>query len=112
MLGGRVKTLHPAVHGGRHRDFIKSTFFLPSDPIIELFCSLTTYLALGILARDIESDNADLAAQGIEKIDFVVCNLYPFKETIAKDGVTVAQAVEEIDIGTCFSSAFSTRFTV
>ncbi|RUS33525.1 phosphoribosylaminoimidazolecarboxamide formyltransferase/IMP cyclohydrolase [Jimgerdemannia flammicorona] len=68
MLGGRVKTLHPAVHGG-------------------------------ILARDIESDNADLAAQGIEKIDFVVCNLYPFKETVAKEGVTVAHAVEEIDIG-------------
>ncbi|OZJ05438.1 Bifunctional purine biosynthesis protein ADE17 [Bifiguratus adelaidae] len=68
MLGGRVKTLHPAVHGG-------------------------------ILARDIESDNADLAAQGIEKIDIVVCNLYPFKETVAKPDVTIAGAVEEIDIG-------------
>ncbi|KAI9300958.1 cytidine deaminase-like protein [Cunninghamella echinulata] len=68
MLGGRVKTLHPAVHGG-------------------------------ILARNIESDEKDLAEQHIEKIDIVVCNLYPFKETIAKPDVTIPQAVEEIDIG-------------
>ncbi|KAG2226162.1 hypothetical protein INT45_003307 [Circinella minor] len=68
MLGGRVKTLHPAVHGG-------------------------------ILARNIESDEKDLAEQQIEKIDIVVCNLYPFKETIAKPDVTIPQAVEEIDIG-------------
>ncbi|CEP19015.1 hypothetical protein [Parasitella parasitica] len=68
MLGGRVKTLHPAVHGG-------------------------------ILARNIESDERDLAEQHIEKIDIVVCNLYPFKETIAKPDVTIPQAVEEIDIG-------------
>ncbi|KAL1918844.1 uncharacterized protein VTP21DRAFT_2866 [Calcarisporiella thermophila] len=68
ILGGRVKTLHPAVHGG-------------------------------ILARNIPSDEKDLATQGIAKIDFVVCNLYPFKETIAKPGVTVPEAVEEIDIG-------------
>ncbi|KAJ2758432.1 bifunctional phosphoribosylaminoimidazolecarboxamide formyltransferase/IMP cyclohydrolase [Coemansia sp. BCRC 34490] len=68
MLGGRVKTLHPAVHGG-------------------------------ILARDIESDEADLAAQAIDKITYVFCNLYPFKKTVARDGVTVAEAVEEIDIG-------------
>ncbi|KAI9592398.1 cytidine deaminase-like protein [Syncephalis fuscata] len=68
MLGGRVKTLHPAVHGG-------------------------------ILARDIASDDADLAAQHIDKIDFVVCNLYPFKETVAREDVTIAGAVEEIDIG-------------
>ncbi|CAG8551967.1 11559_t:CDS:10 [Acaulospora colombiana] len=68
ILGGRVKTLHPVVHGG-------------------------------ILARDIPSDNADLAAQDIHKIDFVVCNLYPFKETVAKEGITIAEAVEEIDIG-------------
>ncbi|PRT53736.1 Bifunctional purine biosynthesis protein ADE17 [Wickerhamiella sorbophila] len=68
MLGGRVKTLHPAVHGG-------------------------------ILARNIESDEADLEAQGIEKVDFVVCNLYPFKETVAKVNVTIEEAVEEIDIG-------------
>ncbi|KAI9470482.1 MAG: phosphoribosylaminoimidazolecarboxamide formyltransferase/IMP cyclohydrolase [Benjaminiella poitrasii] len=68
MLGGRVKTLHPAVHGG-------------------------------ILARNIKSDEEDLAEQCIEKIDIVVCNLYPFKETIAKPDVTIPQAVEEIDIG-------------
>lgn len=68
MLSGRVKTLHPAVHGG-------------------------------ILARNIESDEQDLVAQGIEKVDFVVCNLYPFKETVAKVNVTIDEAVEEIDIG-------------
>ena len=68
MLGGRVKTLHPAVHGG-------------------------------ILARDMESDNQDLADQSIAKIDFVVCNLYPFKDTVAQVNATVAEAVEEIDIG-------------
>ncbi|KAK6204960.1 cytidine deaminase-like protein [Scheffersomyces amazonensis] len=68
MLGGRVKTLHPAVHGG-------------------------------ILARNLESDEADLSAQGIEKVDFVVCNLYPFKETVSKVAVTIDEAVEEIDIG-------------
>lgn len=68
MLGGRVKTLHPAVHGG-------------------------------ILARNLESDEKDLKDQHIDKVDFVVCNLYPFKETVAKVGVTVPEAVEEIDIG-------------
>ncbi|KAL3232655.1 Bifunctional purine biosynthesis protein ADE17 [Nakaseomyces bracarensis] len=68
MLGGRVKTLHPAIHGG-------------------------------ILARNLESDEKDLKDQHIDKVDFVVCNLYPFKETVAKVGVTVPEAVEEIDIG-------------
>jgi phosphoribosylaminoimidazolecarboxamide formyltransferase/IMP cyclohydrolase len=68
MLGGRVKTLHPAVHGG-------------------------------ILARDIESDLADLASQNINLIDLVICNLYPFQETVAQPGVTLAEAVEQIDIG-------------
>lgn len=68
MLGGRVKTLHPAVHGG-------------------------------ILARDIPSDNADMAARNYDKIDIVVCNLYPFERTVAKENVTVAEAVEEVDIG-------------
>ncbi|KAK9474408.1 cytidine deaminase-like protein [Dipodascopsis tothii] len=53
----------------------------------------------GILARDIESDEHDLAEQGIEKVDYVVCNLYPFKETISKVNVTIDEAVEEIDIG-------------
>ncbi|PPR08302.1 hypothetical protein CVT24_000761 [Panaeolus cyanescens] len=68
MLGGRVKTLHPAVHGG-------------------------------ILARSIESDEKDLKAQGISPISIVVCNLYPFSETIAKPNCTLADAVEEVDIG-------------
>lgn len=68
MLGGRVKTLHPAVHGG-------------------------------ILARDIETDERDLAEQKIAKVDYVVCNLYPFKDTVNKINVTVEEAVEEIDIG-------------
>ncbi|CAG8464636.1 9632_t:CDS:10, partial [Dentiscutata heterogama] len=52
-----------------------------------------------ILARNIPSDEADLIAQKIQKIDYVICNLYPFKETIAKEGITIAEAVEEIDIG-------------
>ncbi|PIL24919.1 hypothetical protein GSI_12806 [Ganoderma sinense ZZ0214-1] len=68
MLGGRVKTLHPAVHGG-------------------------------ILARSIPSDEADLKAQQISPISIVVCNLYPFTDTIAKPGCSLADAVEEIDIG-------------
>ncbi|SCU87077.1 LADA_0E01860g1_1 [Lachancea dasiensis] len=68
MLGGRVKTLHPAVHGG-------------------------------ILARNLASDEQDLKEQNIDKVDFVVCNLYPFKETVAKVGVTIPEAVEEVDIG-------------
>ncbi len=68
MLGGRVKTLHPVVHGG-------------------------------ILARDIPEDKADLAAQQIKMIDLVACNLYPFEDTIAKPSVTLAEAIEQIDIG-------------
>lgn len=70
MLGGRVKTLHPAVHGG----------------------------ILAQLFKD--SDVKDLEAHSIEPISIVVCNLYPFEETIAKEPTpTVAQAVEEVDIG-------------
>ncbi|KAM0793365.1 5-aminoimidazole-4-carboxamide ribonucleotide (AICAR) transformylase/IMP cyclohydrolase [Microbotryomycetes sp. NB124-2] len=69
MLGGRVKTLHPAVHGG-------------------------------ILARNIPSDKADLDAQQIAPISVVVCNLYPFNETIARvPPPSIAEAVEEVDIG-------------
>ena len=68
ILGGRVKTLHPAVHGG-------------------------------LLARGTDAHLAELAAHGIAPIDLVVCNLYPFEATVAKPDVTVAQAVEEIDIG-------------
>ncbi|MFQ5813756.1 MAG: bifunctional phosphoribosylaminoimidazolecarboxamide formyltransferase/IMP cyclohydrolase [Anaerolineae bacterium] len=68
ILGGRVKTLHPAVHGG-------------------------------ILARRDESHLAELKAQGIAPIDLVAVNLYPFAETVAKPGTTLAEAIEQIDIG-------------
>ena len=69
MLGGRVKTLHPRLHGG-------------------------------ILARrDREDDRADLAAQGIDAIDLVVVNLYPFEETVARPEVGREEAIEKIDIG-------------
>lgn len=68
MLRGRVKTLHPAVHGA-------------------------------ILARDTEADQAELAERGITPIEMVVCNLYPFRETVAQEGVTMAEAIEQIDIG-------------
>ena len=54
----------------------------------------------GILARDIPSDVADLQAQQIAPITVVVCNLYPFNETVAKiPAPTIAEAVEEVDIG-------------
>jgi phosphoribosylaminoimidazolecarboxamide formyltransferase / IMP cyclohydrolase len=69
ILGGRVKTLHPKIHGG-------------------------------ILAnRDIPEHLSDLANNEIRPIDLVVVNLYPFEETIAKQGVTLADAIEQIDIG-------------
>uniref|UniRef100_A0A1B0C4G9 Bifunctional purine biosynthesis protein ATIC n=1 Tax=Glossina palpalis gambiensis TaxID=67801 RepID=A0A1B0C4G9_9MUSC len=68
MLGGRVKTLHPAVHGG-------------------------------ILARTTPSDVADMKKQNFDYISVVVCNLYPFVNTVSKPDVTVAAAVENIDIG-------------
>uniref|UniRef100_A0A1I8PIY0 Bifunctional purine biosynthesis protein ATIC n=1 Tax=Stomoxys calcitrans TaxID=35570 RepID=A0A1I8PIY0_STOCA len=68
MLGGRVKTLHPAVHGG-------------------------------ILARLTASDKADMQKQNFDYINVVVCNLYPFVNTVSKPDVTVADAVENIDIG-------------
>ena len=68
MLGGRVKTLHPVIHGG-------------------------------ILARSTASDQAELERHGIKPIDMVVCNLYPFEETVAKPDVILADAIEQIDIG-------------
>lgn len=68
ILGGRVKTLHPAIHGA-------------------------------ILARNRADDEADLAAQQIAMIDLVACNLYPFAETVARQDVTLDEAVEQIDIG-------------
>jgi len=69
ILGGRVKTLHPKIHGG-------------------------------ILARrDDPEHRAQMEAHGIEPIDLVCVNLYPFVETIAKPGVTLPEAIEQIDIG-------------
>ncbi|MCY7393661.1 MAG: bifunctional phosphoribosylaminoimidazolecarboxamide formyltransferase/IMP cyclohydrolase, partial [Leptolyngbyaceae cyanobacterium CAN_BIN12] len=69
ILGGRVKTLHPRIHGG-------------------------------ILAqRNLPADLADLEAQGIRPIDLVVVNLYPFAATIARPDVSLAEAIEQIDIG-------------
>ena len=69
MMDGRVKTLHPHVHAG-------------------------------ILARaDHEADASELKKHGIDAIDLVVVNLYPFRETIAQDGVTWSQALAKIDIG-------------
>ena len=69
MLDGRVKTLHPAVHGALLADRSK--------------------------AEHMET----ITAHGIVPIDLVVVNLYPFAETIAKPGVTREEAVENIDIG-------------
>jgi phosphoribosylaminoimidazolecarboxamide formyltransferase / IMP cyclohydrolase len=68
ILGGRVKTLHPAIHGG-------------------------------ILARRTPQHLAELEAQRVQPIDLVVVNLYPFQEAVAQPNVTLATAVEEIDIG-------------
>ncbi|EGQ9353483.1 TPA: bifunctional phosphoribosylaminoimidazolecarboxamide formyltransferase/IMP cyclohydrolase [Vibrio parahaemolyticus] len=67
MMDGRVKTLHPKVHGG-------------------------------VLGRRGQDDEV-MAKHGINPIDMVVVNLYPFAETVAKDGCTLADAVENIDIG-------------
>ncbi|MBO5662089.1 MAG: bifunctional phosphoribosylaminoimidazolecarboxamide formyltransferase/IMP cyclohydrolase [Tidjanibacter sp.] len=66
---GRVKTLHPKVHGGL------------------------------LARRDKEDHMAQLSENGIETIDMVCVNLYPFEATIAKEGVTMEEAVENIDIG-------------
>ncbi|XP_037946967.1 bifunctional purine biosynthesis protein ATIC-like [Teleopsis dalmanni] len=68
MLGGRVKTLHPAVHAG-------------------------------ILARTTETDLADIQKQNYSLVSLVVCNLYPFVNTVSKPDVSVEDAVENIDIG-------------
>jgi phosphoribosylaminoimidazolecarboxamide formyltransferase/IMP cyclohydrolase len=69
MMDGRVKTLHPKLHGA--------------------------FLAL----RDNPEHVASMNEHGIEPIDLVVVNLYPFEETVAKDGVSLEEAVENIDIG-------------
>ena len=68
ILEGRVKTLHPAVHGG-------------------------------ILAKGTDEHMAVLAEHAIKPIDLVVVNLYPFQATVAKPDVTLADAIENIDIG-------------
>ncbi|UAB70157.1 bifunctional phosphoribosylaminoimidazolecarboxamide formyltransferase/IMP cyclohydrolase [Vibrio sp. SCSIO 43132] len=67
MMDGRVKTLHPKVHGG-------------------------------VLGRRGQDDDI-MATHGINPIDMVVVNLYPFAETVAKEGCTLEDAVENIDIG-------------
>lgn len=54
---------------------------------------------LGVLARTIESDQKDMEKQGYKLIKVVVCNLYPFVNTVSKPGVTIPEAVENIDIG-------------
>lgn len=69
ILDGRVKTLHPKIHGG--------------------------LLAM----REKPSHQAQLQAQGIQPIDMVVVNLYPFRETAARAGATYEEIVEQIDIG-------------
>jgi len=69
IMEGRVKTLHPKIHGG-------------------LLCR-----------RDKESHLAEARANGIAMIDLVVVNLYPFEQTVAKQGVAFEEAIENIDIG-------------
>ena len=69
MMDGRIKTLHPKIHGA----------------------------LLGV--RDNPSHQAAMQEHGIEPIDMVVINLYPFEETIAREDVTLEQALEQIDIG-------------
>ncbi|MCL1824498.1 MAG: bifunctional phosphoribosylaminoimidazolecarboxamide formyltransferase/IMP cyclohydrolase [Betaproteobacteria bacterium] len=69
MLDGRVKTLHPKVHGGI------------------------------LARRDLPEHMATLDAHGIPMIDLVCVNLYPFRETVAKPDVTLEAAIENIDIG-------------
>jgi len=53
----------------------------------------------GILARNIPSDDADMTARGYDKLDIVVCNLYPFQKRVADPSTTIEDAVEEVDIG-------------
>jgi phosphoribosylaminoimidazolecarboxamide formyltransferase/IMP cyclohydrolase len=53
----------------------------------------------GILARATQADMAELASLGIRPIDLVVCNLYPFQETVSRSDASLAEAVEQIDIG-------------
>ena len=68
ILDGRVKTLHPKIHGG-------------------------------ILARESDEHRQQMEQNGIEYIELVAVNLYPFRQTIAKPGVSLEEAIENIDIG-------------
>lgn len=61
--------------------------------------SLHPRIHAGILARDIPEDKAQLKEMGIEQIDMVVVNLYPFQETVSHQGIPVNKALEQIDIG-------------
>src|SRR5437762_8408453 len=69
MLDGRVKTLHPKIHGGL------------------------------LARRDVPAHMAALKQHGIATIDLLVVNLYPFEATVAKPGCTLDDAIENIDIG-------------
>jgi phosphoribosylaminoimidazolecarboxamide formyltransferase/IMP cyclohydrolase len=68
ILDGRVKTLHPKIHGG-------------------------------LLGRATPAHEAEMAAHGIQAIDLLIVNLYPFLATIARQDVTLGEAIEQIDIG-------------
>ena len=54
------------------------------------------FVHAGILSTNSQNDEKDLAEQSIDKVDYVVCNLYPFKDTIEKINVTILEAVEEM----------------
>jgi phosphoribosylaminoimidazolecarboxamide formyltransferase / IMP cyclohydrolase len=95
----RASPRHPRCSADASRHSI-----LPSTEVTTFPRTLPTKrylrrLCKGILARSIPSDEKDLAEQAISKIEIVVCNLYPFTSTISKPGCTLADAVEEIDIG-------------
>jgi phosphoribosylaminoimidazolecarboxamide formyltransferase/IMP cyclohydrolase len=83
MLDGRVKTLHPMVHGGL------------------------------LYRRDLESHVAQVKEHNIQSIDYVIVNLYPFFETISKPNVSFEEAIENIDIGgpSMLRSAAKNRIT-
>ena len=69
ILGGRVKTLHPRIHGGI------------------------------LARQDLPEDREDLEGNNIRPFDLVVVNLYPFEQTIAQPNVSISDAIEKIDIG-------------
>lgn len=97
MLSGRVKTLHPAVHAGKTIYTLQCILWLHFS-ILNIIRIIFLY-HIGILARLTESDKQDLRKQSYELVRLVVCNLYPFVNTVAKPNVTIDDAVENIDIG-------------